>query len=67
MTSLIDPVPVLVGDEVDGNPEMSVATTSSDSVKVGLRVFGEVEVDDDVDGGDVNTTSEEICGVTGFK
>ena len=40
---------------------MSVASRPTDSVQVGLSVFREVKVDDDVDGLDVDTASEEIC------
>lgn len=60
---LFDPVqvePIFVRDEVDRESQVSVSTGSSDSVKVGFGVFREVKVDDDVDGLDIDTTSEEI-------
>lgn len=53
--------PILVGDEVDGESEVAVTSRTSDSVKVRLGVLGEIKVDDDVDGLDVDTTGEEIC------
>ena len=39
---------------------MAETTRATNSVQVGLRVLGEVEVDHDVDGLDVNSTCEEI-------
>jgi hypothetical protein len=39
---------------------MSKAARSADSVQVGLCHFGEVEVDDDVDCLDVDTSSEQV-------
>jgi hypothetical protein len=39
---------------------MSKAAGSTDSVKIGLRVLGEIKVDDDVDSLDVDTSGEQI-------
>ena len=39
---------------------MSKASRSADSVQVGLGHLGEVEVDDDVDGLDVDASCEEV-------
>ena len=39
---------------------MSEASRSADSVQVGLGHLGEVEVDDDVDGLDVDASCEEV-------
>ena len=39
---------------------MTESAWASDSVEVGLRVLGEVEVDNDVDGSDVDSSCEEI-------
>ena len=60
---LFDPVEgkaIVVSDEVDGNAHVAETTGAADSVQVGLRHLGEVEVDDHVHGLDVNTTGEEI-------
>ena len=38
------------------------ASRSSDAVDVGFAVGGEVEVDDDIDGGDVETTGGDVGG-----
>jgi hypothetical protein len=75
---------VLVGEEVDGESEVTESTGSSDSMQVGLGGLGEVlrgeskedrsvrgpkrraqeaathEVDDNVDGLDIDTSSEEV-------
>ena len=52
--------PIVVGDEVDGNTEMAESAGPTDPVEVGLRHLGEVEVDDDVHGLDVDTAGEQI-------
>ena len=51
---------VLVRDEVDRQTQVSEPTTAADAVEVRLRVLREVEVDDDVDGLDIDTASEEV-------
>ena len=51
---------VLVGDEVDGHAQVAESSRPTDPVQVGLRHFGKVKVDDDVDGLDVDTPGEEI-------
>ena len=52
---------VVVCDEVDGQAQVAEATRATDAVEVGLATLGEIEVDDDVDGRDVNAASEQIC------
>ena len=52
---------VVVGDQVDCHTEMAEPSGPTDSVQVGLRHLGEVEVDDDIDCLDVDTTGEEVC------
>jgi len=51
---------VLESDEVDGETQMTKATRTTDTMEVGLSALGEVKVDDDVDGLDVDTTSDEV-------
>lgn len=51
---------VLVRDEVDGNTKMTETSRAADSVEVGFRVAREIKVDDNVDGLNVDTTSEQI-------
>lgn len=53
-------VAILVRDEVDGKTEVAKASRSADAVQVGLGVLGEVEVDNDVDGLDVDTAREQV-------
>lgn len=53
-------VTVLVGDKVDSNSEVTETSRTSDSVKVSLGVSWEVEVDDDIDSLDVDTTGEQV-------
>lgn len=51
---------VIPVDQVDGETKVTKATRSTDSVKIGLGILGEIEVDDDVDSLNINTTGEEI-------
>jgi len=39
---------------------MSKASGTTNSVKVGLRVLGEIKVDDDIDSLNVDTSGEQI-------
>ena len=60
---LLDPVQsksVVIGDQVDCDSKVAESAASPDPVKVGLGHLGEVEVDDDVDGLDVDTAGEEV-------
>ena len=51
---------VVVGDQVDGHSQVTEPSATTDSVQVGLGHLGEVEVDDDVDGLDVDAPGEEV-------
>jgi len=53
-------VSVLVGDEVDGNPQVSVSSRTTDTMQISLAHFGKVEVYHHVDGLNVNASCEEI-------
>lgn len=60
---LLDPsegVTILVRDEVDGKAEVAEPSRAADAVQVSLGVLGEVKVDDNVDGLDVDTAGEEV-------
>ena len=47
-------------DEVDRQAKVTKTSRTTDSVKVGLCILGEIEIDDDVNGLDINTSSQEI-------
>ena len=51
---------VVVGDQVDCHTEMAEPSGPTDSVQVGLRHLGEVEVDDNIDSLDVNTAGQQV-------
>lgn len=51
---------IFVRYEVDGEAQMSEPTGATNTMKVRFRVFGEIKVDDDVDGLNIDTTSEEV-------
>lgn len=52
--------PVVISDEIDSNTQMTESTRSANTVQVGLGHFREIEVDDHVDGLDINTTSKQV-------
>jgi hypothetical protein len=52
---------VVVGDQVDGDTKVAEPATSTDPVEVGLGHLGEVEVDDNVYGLDVDTPGEQVA------
>lgn len=56
----VEGVPVLVGDEVDGETKMAVTTAAADAMEVRLGVLRQVKVDDHVHGGHIDTTGKKI-------
>jgi len=61
---LLDPVqgkPVVVGDEVDRNAEVTKPAAAADPVQVSLGHLGEIEVDDNVYSLDVDAPGEEVA------
>ena len=51
---------VVVGDQVDCKIKVAEPSTSTDPVEVGLGHLGEVKVDDNVDGLDVDTLVNKL-------
>ena len=51
---------VLLGNEVDSQAKMSETTRATDSVKISLRVLGEIKVDHDVNRLNIDTTCEQV-------
>ena len=51
---------IFVRHQVDGDTQMSEPAGTSNTVEVRFRVFGEIKVDDDIDGLNIDTASEEI-------
>ena len=52
---------VIVGDEVDGKAQVPEAPRAAHPVQVSFRVLGEVKVDHNVDGLDVDASCEQVC------
>lgn len=52
--------PIIPVDQVDSQTKMAESTGTSDTVKIRLRVLGEVKVDDNVDGLYVDATSQKV-------
>jgi len=48
--------PVIIGDEVDSDAEMSIATWSTDAMQVRLWMLWEVKVNDNIHSLDINTS-----------
>ena len=51
---------IFVRHQVYGETQVSEPTGATNTVEVRFRVLGEIKVDDDVDGLDIDTTSEEV-------
>lgn len=51
---------VFVGHKINGKTQVSKASGTTNSVKIGLRILGEIKVDDDIDSLNVDTTGEQI-------
>src|SRR5205085_720985 len=47
-------------DQIDRDSQMSKASRAANSVQISFSHFGEIEVDDNIDGLNVNATSKEI-------
>ena len=60
---------VILSHEVDAHTEMTESTRSSNSVQIGLSILGEIEVDNNVHGLDVNSSGEDISAykASGFS
>lgn len=52
---------IVVRDQIDGDTEMSESARSTDTMQVRFGHFRKIEIDDNVDGLNVDTTSEKIC------
>ena len=61
LLNAVQVVAVLIGDQVDREPQMAEASRAADAMQVGLRALGEVKVDDHVHGLDVDSAREQIC------
>ena len=58
--NLEEVVLVVLCDEVDSQSQVAKTSRTTNSVKIGLRVPREVEVDDHVHRHDINTTGEKV-------
>lgn len=57
---LVEIKSIIPGDEIDSQTKMSKSTRATNAMQICFRIFGEVEVDDNVDGLNIDTTSEKI-------
>ena len=51
---------IFIRHQVDGKAQMSEPTGTTDTVKISFRVLGEIKVDDNIDGLNINTTGKEV-------
>ena len=54
--------PVVIGNEIDCHTQVSKSAWSSNSVEIGLSMFGEVKIDDNIYCLDINSSGKQICG-----
>jgi len=52
---------VFIGDEVDGQSQMTKASSTTDAVEIGLRVLWEVKIDDNIHRLYINPPSKQVC------
>lgn len=58
--NLVEIETILVRNQVDGQTQVTKATATTDTMKIGFGVFGEIKVDNDVDGLDIDTTGQQV-------
>jgi len=51
---------ILISNKIDGQTQMTKTTRASNTMQVGLGGLREVKVNDHIDGGDVDTTSDQV-------
>jgi len=52
---------VILGDEVNGQSQVSESSRTANSMQVSVTIAWEVEVDNNIDRHDINTSREQIC------
>ena len=60
MLNAIQIKPVLIRNKVNCKTQMTKPTRPANAMEICLGILGEIEVDDDVDGLDIDTASEEV-------
>lgn len=60
LLNLIQIEAIVPVDKVDCKTQVPKTSRAADSVKVGLSIFGEIEVNDNIDSLDINTASQQI-------
>ena len=60
---------IIFSDEIDGETQVSKTTRSTNSVKIGFSVLGEIEIDDNVNWQDINTSCKNVSAnqASGFS
>ena len=53
--------PVFIGDEVNGDAQVTKTSRTADAVKIRLGMFRKVKVDNNVDGLNVDATRKQVC------
>lgn len=60
LSHLVQGISVIVRHHRNGNTEMSITARTTDAVQVSLCTLREIKIDDNVDGLNVDTTSEQV-------
>ena len=60
LLNLVEVETVVIGDEINSEPEVAETARTPDTVQIGLSTFREIEIDHHVDGWNIDPTCEEI-------
>jgi hypothetical protein len=60
LLNLVQIETIIPVDQVDGQTQVTETSRTTDTVKISLGILGEVEVDDDVDRLDIDTTGQQV-------
>jgi len=60
LLNLVQSESVIISDEIDGDTQVAESARATNTMQVGFGHLGEVEVDHDVNGLDVDTSGEKI-------
>lgn len=59
--NLVQIEPIVPIDQIDGKSQVSEPATSTDTMEIGFGVLWKIEINDDVDGLNVDSAGEQVC------
>jgi hypothetical protein len=54
------PSPILIGQQINGQPQMSKPSRPADAMKIRFGILRKIEIDHDVYGLNIDTSGEEV-------